>query len=179
MARNTNPNKENREKLALKRAGHSLIDRIKWKGYSKTQVYFLLSNELGREERHAHFSAMNTIRELQPAVEALDRLLRKLPETTHARSTSFQKKLQKQKCPIVIKLPVPKPTTVYVPPKYKTIKEKKKVDVLPRKKVLEALEQMKQDRMVGKIAWAISKPQADRIQMKGGIITYIKKLLRL
>lgn len=175
MAKKINLNKENNEKLALKRAGHSLIDRIKWKGYSKDQVYSLLSKELGREERHAHFGAMNTLRELRPAVEALERLFKKLPNTQYA--FTHRRKLKEQRCPIVLDIPVAKAIKLAgVKPK-ESKKWDSKADTLPRAEVLRALEEMKRDRLLKQEGAATL--QNDRFQLKGGLYVYVKKLLRL
>lgn len=81
MSRVINPNKENNEKLALKREGHALINNIKWKGYSLDKVYYLLAQELHVEEHQAHFSYMQSRRELGRAVQVLRMLYHKLPDT--------------------------------------------------------------------------------------------------
>lgn len=175
MAKKVNLNKENNEKLRLKRTGHSYIDQIKWKGYSKDQVYLLLSHELGREERHAHFSAMNTLRELRPAVEALERLLNKLPNTKYAYTN--RGKVIQQKCPIVIEVPVAKAITLEVPKKKPTKRQKLKSDVLPRAQVLKALEEMKKAKLLGE--GQTPTVQGNKIQLKGGLYIYIKRFLRL
>jgi len=113
-----NLNKENVEKLALKREGHSLIDKIKWRGYSKDTVYIMLAKEMGVEERHAHFSAMNTLRELRRAVDALRILEKKVPKTEHASPTRDRPsligpsiKIYRAKAEKPIKIQAPKKTT--------------------------------------------------------------------
>lgn len=138
--------KEGREKLELKREGHSLIDRIKQKGYSKDQVYLMLAEELGVEERHAHFGPMNTMRELKPAVEALQRILDKVPKTKYAYKGSKPRIKAEIAANIVRVKDQKKLVSVTTVPKKLSSKQRSKGITLPRKQVLEALEQMKRDR---------------------------------
>ena len=128
-----NINKENKEKLALKREGHSLIDKIKWRGYSKDTVYMMLAKEMGVEERHAHFSVMNSLRELRKAIEALRLLEKKTPKTAAA-SVDWHEtvpiktiKILRYKAPKPIKITIPQP-----PKEPKKKKQKAHNVVLPR-----------------------------------------------
>lgn len=74
-------NKERNEKLALKRYGHEILKEIQWKGYSYTTIYRLLAERLYVPEKQAHFSYMQSKRELNHAVEQLRYLANTLPDT--------------------------------------------------------------------------------------------------
>lgn len=146
-------NKENRQKLALKREGHSLIDRIKGKGYYKDDIYRMLATEMGVEQRHAHFSSMQRLAELTKAVEALERLLKKLPKLVKMRGSVTTT----TKTPIIRVKDQPRLMGVVGVKKPKPPKEskvgsrlaKKKRDTLPRDQVLKALEEMRRDHEAG------------------------------
>lgn len=150
--------KENKEKIGLKREGHSLFDRIKWKGYSKDEVYRLLAKELDVAEPNAHFKQMNTLRELHAAVAALERLLKRLPETAYAAgkkrpayitqaitSTKIVRLSDRVKVGKTIgKVKIKKPPN---PPK-KPPKKDYGRNTLSRGEMQAALEQMKRDRVL-------------------------------
>lgn len=141
-----NLNKENNEKLRLKREGHALINQIKWKGYSKAYIYTLLSKELHIEERQAHFAHMNTLRELRPAVEALYLINKRLPPTPMA--AGGRKKIVPIKSPTIIKVAAPKRVVVeQVKPKPKKVRrmEEHRRNTLPRADMLKVLAEMKRD----------------------------------
>lgn len=144
--------RENREKLALKRSAHFLIDRIKWKGYSKDDVYGMLSKELGVDEAHSHFSSMNTLRELRPAVEALVRIEKRIPKTGYAlgRRGPRRKKSKPDLRPDVVAVRDQIPPKTILPPKEKRTKTLRKDygrNTLSRPEVLKALDEMKQERL--------------------------------
>lgn len=141
--------KENVEKLALKRDGHSLVDRIKWKGYSKDAVYYMLAKELMIEEKHAHFGRMNTLRELRPAVAALQRIFDRAPLTDMAaRSVRRVKKVRHVK---IMKANTP-PVVVGVVEKKKKPKRDLHDVILPRPAYLKAMEELKKAQQVQPIA---------------------------
>lgn len=141
-----NINAENREKLALKREGHLLIDKIKWRGYSKDTVYMMLAKEMGVEERHAHFSVMNSLRELRKAIEAL-RLLEKKTPKTEAASVDWNEtvpiksiKIIRYKAEKVIKIKQPQPPP---DPSKKAVKNAtRKANTLPQSAYRETLREI-------------------------------------
>lgn len=120
---------ENFEKLSLKHEGHSLVDKIKWKGYSKDNVYVMLAKEMGVEEHQAHFKKINRLSVLRVAVEALRRLEAKIPRTEKA-SVIYAWK-DKVKTPELIGKPKPAPK-----------KSKLKKDTLPRTAYAEILKEV-------------------------------------
>lgn len=145
-------NKENRQKLALKREGHSLIDRIKGKGYYKDDIYRMLAKEMGVEQRHAHFASMQRLAELTKAVEALERLLKKLPKLVKLRgsvtTTTKTPIIRVKDQPRLMGVGVKKPK----PPKESKVGRRlaqKKRDTLPHDQVLKALEEMRRDHEAG------------------------------
>ncbi len=71
--------KQNKEKLKLKRMSHDVVDRIRRKGYNKTEIYLSLAAIMGVEEPQSHFGNMNTLRELEKAYQAVLALEGKLP----------------------------------------------------------------------------------------------------
>ncbi len=142
MSHTHNINKELNEKLRLKRVGHSLIDQIKWKGYSKDEVYALLAREMGIDEEHAHFARMQSMRSLRAAVGALERILAKVPKTQYAAGKKRPVAVAR-----VIKTEPKKAPVVLTPPKpVKKRVNKRTKDVLPRDQMLKALEELKSAR---------------------------------
>lgn len=145
--------KEAKNKLALKHEGHSLIDRIKWKGYSKDEVYIMLAKELDIDEPHAHFARMQTLRELRPAVDALQRILDKVPKTEFAMGRKRPRAEPARNIIRVADQVELKGVGLYKPKKPVQVKKvgkrlaEKQKNTLPREKVLEVLEQMKRDRL--------------------------------
>lgn len=138
-----NINKENKEKLALKREGHLLIDKIKWRGYSKDTVYMMLAKEMKVEERHAHFSVMNSLRELRKAIEAL-RLLEKKTPKTEAASVDWHESVPIKSIKI-IRFKEQKPVRITLPQPPKAPKKKKQKAgniVLPRSAYADTLREV-------------------------------------
>ncbi len=143
-----NINAELGEKLGLKRKGHSLIDQIKWKGYSKDEVYHFLAREMGIDDEQAHFARMQSMRTLKAAVEALQCILDKVPETQYAAG----KKRPQSAVARVIKTEPKKEPVILTPSKPVKVKVNKRTkDVLPRDQMLRALAEMKEQKEKGYI----------------------------
>ncbi len=163
--------KEKHEKIGLKRQGHGLIDRIKWKGYSKDFIYLELAKLMGCEEHQAHFMSMNALHELREAVEHLRTLEKRLPETEFASKAHRHKRVQKiAKIIAEPKVKIPPPPPGPKAAKRAAKKAQKKADVLPRDAYLKAMEEMKtahervsvelfDDNLAG--PWSVIPPLAD------------------
>lgn len=137
--KSVNLSKERIEKLRLKRQGHSLIDKIKWKGYSKDFIYITLAKKLGVHGHQGHFASMHTIRELSRAVDVLILLENKLPITPYV-----SKGIIKPKTSVKIKAENVVVPILITQTKKEKRKQTKKQNVLPRDDMIKALEELKQ-----------------------------------
>lgn len=177
--------KENREKLQLKRDGHFLITRIKWKGYSMDAVYHLMAENMQIPEEQCHFSKMNTLRELRPAVACLRLLEERLPKTVYALKgprPRRDKSIHDDRENVIAVRDQIEPKTVAVkephvqkPTKRGSRLAKKMRDTLPRPQVLEALEKMRRDHAQG-IQYEVSSLSYTVSPRQNWVYTLFKKL---